>query len=419
MLWIISGPSSVGKSTFIRSKQCFALTGLRPKKTLVIKPMDLPDRLDPRLLADVDCFVHYNMLRPVSLFAKHEATKATSQREYQTRSIEFMADPWWNEFSRRTIDKQKRAVVLVASVAAILERVGGRRGYNIEYWRSLYEKLNLPDIYRAWCSELERRQIPFVFMDATGSTYPVLDPAAALEIVQRNVTNTTYSKQQIEKILQEERFAYHRVNLPFGLHTRGRDRSRTRDLIFRESLTGKSVLDVGSALGYFCFEAEARGATRVLGIERNEERFRQACLLKQIIGSRVEFLQRDILQHPLDEKFDHVCLLNVLHHLDEPIRAIHLLAPLAREMLVIEFPTIEDAKFRKTTRIRFPKHYNRLPLMGVSSKRGTSKKIDGGQTFVFTPPALIRILQDHQPLFREVEIIDSPVRGRKIALCRR
>ena len=418
MLWIISGPTSVGKSAFIRSEQFSALTGLRPKKKFVIKPMDVPAS-DPRLLADADCIVHYNMLRPVSVFAKHEATEETSHQEFQTRSIQFMADPWWKEFSGRARDKPKRAVVLVASVSAIVERAGGRRGYNIEYWRSLYQKLNLPDIYHAWCSELERQQVPFMFVDATGSTYPVLDAAAAFEIVRRNAMKTTYSKQQIEKILQEERFAYHRVNLPFGLHTRGRDRSATRDLIFRESLTGKSVLDVGSALGYFCFEAEARGATRVLGIERNEERYRQACLLKQIIGSRVEFLHRDILQHPLDEKFDYVCLLNVLHHLDDPIRAIHLLAPLTREMLVIEFPTIEDAKFRKTTRIRFPKHYNRLPLIGVSSKKGTSTKIDGGQTFVFTPAALIRMLQDHQPLFRQVEIIDSPVAGRKIALCRR
>src|SRR5207248_10041577 len=152
------------------------------------------------------------------------------------------------------------------------------------------------------------------------------------------------------------------------------------------------------------------------GIERYADGFRQDWLRKQIVGSCVEFLQRDILQHPLGEKFDYVCLLNVLHHLDEPIRAIHLLAPLARELLVIEFPTLEDAKFRKTTRIRFPKHYNRLPLIGVSSKKETSKKIDGGQTFVFTPSALIRILQDHQPLLRQVHIIDSPVAGRKIAL---
>jgi SAM-dependent methyltransferase len=231
--------------------------------------------------------------------------------------------------------------------------------------------------------------------------------------------NTTYSKEQIEKILKEENFAYHRVNLPFGLHTRGRDRSRTRDLIFRESLTGKSVLDVGSALGYFCFEAEAKGATRILGIERDEERFRQACLLKEIIGSRVEFLRRDILSEQLNEQFDYVCLLNVLHHLDDPIHAIHQLAAITHELLIIEFPTFEDAKFSKTTRVRFPKRYDRLPLIGVGSKRATSKKADGGQTFVFSPAAITRILQDHRPLFSEIKIIDSPVAGRKIALCRR
>src|SRR5947208_10062362 len=251
MLWIISGPTSVGKSTCIQSKQFSALTGFRPKKKLVIKPMDVP-ATDPRLLADADCIVHYNMLRPVSLFARSEATDATSQHEYQTRSIQFTADPWWIEFSHRTRDKPKRAIVLVANAGAIWERAGGRRGYNIEYWRSLYEKLNFPDIYRAWCAELERQQIPVTFVDATGSTYPSLDAAAAFEIVDRNVMNTTYSKQQIEKILQEERFHYQRVNLPYGLNTPGRDRTATRDLIFPEPLSGKSVLDVGSALGYFC-----------------------------------------------------------------------------------------------------------------------------------------------------------------------
>ena len=418
MLWIISGPTSAGKSTFIRSEQFFALTGFRPKKKLLIKPMDVPAS-DPRLVADADCIVHYNILRPVSLFARSEATQATSPREYQERSVQFTADPWWTEFVRRTKDKPKRAVIVVASPAVIWERAGGRRGYNIEYWRSLYEKLNFPDIYRAWCLELEGQQIPFNFIDATDSTYPRLETEAAFEIVDRKVMNTTYSKQQIEKILDEEHFAYHRVNLPFGLHTRGRDRSRTRDLIFRESLSGKSVLDVGSALGYFCFEAEARGAVRVVGVELDRERFRQACLLKDIIGSGVEFLQRDILKEPLDERFDYVCLLNVIHHLDEPIRAIHQLAAIAREFLIIEFPTFEDAKFRKTTRIRFPKRYNRLPLIGVSSKKATGEKTDGGQTFVFSPDALTRILKDHRPLFSEIKIIDSPVSGRKIAICRK
>jgi len=229
--------------------------------------------------------------------------------------------------------------------------------------------------------------------------------------------HTTYSKEEIEKILREERFGYHRVNLPYGLHTRGRDRSQTRDLIFPESLAGKSVLDIGSALGYFCFEAEAKGAVRVLGVELDAERLRQACLLKKIIGSEVAFQQRDILDQPLDEQFDYVCFLNVIHHLDEPIRAIHQLAAITRETLIIEFPTIEDVKFRKTTGIQFTKRYNRLPLIGVSSKKGTTKKKEGGQTFVFTGPAMLRILQDHRALFQKVNIIDSPVPGRKIALC--
>jgi hypothetical protein len=186
MLWIISGPTSAGKSTFILSKQCFALTGFR-SKTLVVKPMDDPlGQINPRLLTDADCFVHYNMLRPVSLFAKHEANHTTARSEYRLRSTQFLTDPWWNEFSVKTKDKQKRAVIVVANRATILERVGRRRGYNIEYWKALYEKLNLGDIYRAWCSELERQQIPFMFVDATGSKYLTLEAGAAFEIIERD-----------------------------------------------------------------------------------------------------------------------------------------------------------------------------------------------------------------------------------------
>src|SRR6185503_15873090 len=111
----------------------------------------------------------------------------------------------------------------------------------------------------------------------------------------------------------------------------GRDRSSTRDLIFRESLAGKSVLDVGPALGYFCFEAEARGAARVVGVEVREDRYQDAMLLKEIKGSNVEFLLRDIVLDPLHEPFDFVLLLNVVHHLREPFRAIRQLASIARE----------------------------------------------------------------------------------------
>ena len=181
MLWIISGPSSVGKSTFIRSDQCLALTGLGPE-TSVLKPKNAPG-LDARLLADADCFVHYNILRPVSLFAKREATKATSSREYRERSIRYNDDPWWSEFSART--RNRRAIVMVANRTAISDRAKARPDYKNEYWRELYRHLDLTEIYRAWCSELERQKIPFAFVDATGSTYPELDSNAAFAIIER------------------------------------------------------------------------------------------------------------------------------------------------------------------------------------------------------------------------------------------
>lgn len=182
MLWIISGPSSIGKSTFIKSGKCSDLTGL-PMETPVLKPKNKPG-LDPRLLGDADCFVHYNILRPVSLFAKREATDETQPEEFRSRSTQFTADPWWVEFSQRAGSKQ--AIVLVANLVSILKRAGARADYKIEYWQNLYAKLQLPQIYRAWFSELNRHKIPVLLVDATGATYPKLDADAALAIIDRD-----------------------------------------------------------------------------------------------------------------------------------------------------------------------------------------------------------------------------------------
>ena len=96
----------------------------------------------------------------------------------------------------------------------------------------------------------------------------------------------------------------------------------------------------------------------------------------------------------------------------EPMRALRALAEMTRSRLVIEFPTFHDEKFRKNCGILFPWLYERLPLIGVSSM---AKETD--QTFVFTPGAIRRILQDHRMLFRTVEFIASPMPGRKIAIC--
>lgn len=223
---------------------------------------------------------------------------------------------------------------------------------------------------------------------------------------------SNYTKSQIEDILRKNDFEYHRVELPYGFFTPGEDRSGTRDIIFPQSLEGASVLDVGCANGYFCFEAEARGAGRVVGVELRESRFNHAQILKSIRSSSVDFLNMDITTHPFTESFDYVLLLNVIHHLPDPIHVLRYLTTITRKRLIVEFPTFSDPKYKKAAGIRFSFLYNRFPLIGVSSL--SDKWTD--QTFVFSSSALEKILMDHEPLFSRVNFVDSPLgTGRKVA----
>lgn len=224
----------------------------------------------------------------------------------------------------------------------------------------------------------------------------------------------TRPREEFERFLAGNDFPYQRVPLPYGLATPGRDRSDVLDQVLPPSLAGKSVLDVGCALGYFAFEAEKRGAARVVGVDVRESRLTIANGLRDLLGSRVEFRNKDVCGEPFDETFDVVLFLNVIHHLREPFSALRRLARVARETLVVEFPTLTDPKFRDSERIRGAKRLDGLPLVAVNLTAATKD-----QTFVFSREAIRRVLLDHDRLFARVEFEDSPTAGRAIARCHR
>ena len=219
------------------------------------------------------------------------------------------------------------------------------------------------------------------------------------------------SKEQVEELLRTNSFRYHRVPLPHGLATPGQDRSETADIVLPEDLSRRSVLDVGCALGYFCFEAERRGAARVVGSELKPERLEQARLLKDVQDSRVEFVGQDLLAGEPREHFDLVLALNVLHHLSDPVGALKRLSELTNDRLALEFPTFADPKFRRVSGIRMWRLYDRRPVIGVSTG-----KVD--QTFVFSRNAIRRILREHCAI-TDVTMVRSPMEGRMLALCRK
>src|SRR3954453_3054532 len=81
-------------------------------------------------------------------------------------------------------------------------------------------------------------------------------------------------------------------------------------------LTGKSVLDIGCNGGFYSIEMKRRGASRVLGIDFDEDYLAQARFAAAAAGLDIQ-LQRlsvyDVAR--LGEKFDVVVFMGVLYHL--------------------------------------------------------------------------------------------------------
>lgn len=109
-------------------------------------------------------------------------------------------------------------------------------------------------------------------------------------------------------------------------------------------LAGRSVLDIGAWNGAFSFEAERRGAARVLAVDdhvwlhtelRGLEKF---LYIRKDKASRAEYQVRNIEETNVDilGLFDAVLFLGVFYHLQDPIAALNAVARMTRDCLVLE-----------------------------------------------------------------------------------
>jgi tRNA (mo5U34)-methyltransferase len=136
---------------------------------------------------------------------------------------------------------------------------------------------------------------------------------------------------------------YQSIPLGDGLITPGETGDATQRKLammnLPENLTGKSVLDIGCNEGFFSFEAERRGASRVLAVDKGKDARAKFALVKKILGSGVEFTDENLfdIQPSKLGRFDIVFFLAVLHHLRYPILAIDRIFELTREFAVMEF----------------------------------------------------------------------------------
>ena len=106
-------------------------------------------------------------------------------------------------------------------------------------------------------------------------------------------------------------------------------------------LRGKSVLDVGCWDGFYSFEAERRGARRVLATDDFIWRAGHQTgflLAREALQSKVEDRNIDVLDLSPQTvgTFDIVLFLGVLYHMKHPMLALERVASVTDQLLVVE-----------------------------------------------------------------------------------
>jgi len=169
-LWVISGPSSAGKTHLLDSERLREITSLDPDA-----PILFPAKLEDEISLERDSYLHYNLLRP--------AQQAVNADRDPAEALDFGQDEAWAKVL--AADANVRAIVLVADAETLRNRSGGRdfnepdgaRAYKRDKWLSLYERVDLEVLYRAWRAELDARGFPFVELDSTQPDFPELERA--------------------------------------------------------------------------------------------------------------------------------------------------------------------------------------------------------------------------------------------------
>ena len=142
---------------------------------------------------------------------------------------------------------------------------------------------------------------------------------------------------------------YHSIDLGHGVVTPGVDNSpeRLARVHLPADLSGRSVLDIGAWDGFFSFEAERRGAARIVatdhyawhgvgwGTGQGKAGF---ALARAALNSRVEDVDIDVMDLSPERVgvFDVVFFLGVLYHLREPLTGMAKVAGVTGEVAIVE-----------------------------------------------------------------------------------
>lgn len=241
------------------------------------------------------------------------------------------------------------------------------------------------------------------------------------------------SADEVRRRIDEVPYWWHSIDVGHDVVTPGTKWGGGREVMELElarqhvpaDLNGKSVLDIGSYDGYYAFEAERRGAERIVAIDHfvwlnnldDQNRSIDLSLqylkpdglppaghptpgkrafdtARELLGSRVESVVGDFMHYDLEQlgTFDVVLYLGIVYHMEEPLTALRRVSEVTRETAIIESEAIVIPGREELPLAEF------LPGAEVNS--------DPTNWWVPTIPALEGLALAAG--FRHVELVDGP-----------
>lgn len=150
------------------------------------------------------------------------------------------------------------------------------------------------------------------------------------------------TREEKQNLIQSRPW-YHSIEIEEGLVTPGRLslthlRQMLRYLDFPESFEGLSILDIGAWDGFFSFEAEKRGAKRVVAFDLNPPDYYGFNVAKKLLNSQVEFVQGNVydLSSDIHGTFDVVFFFGVFYHLRYPLLALDRIRQIVKQFILLE-----------------------------------------------------------------------------------
>ncbi len=291
----------------------------------------------------------------------------------------------------------------VQDLSALLDRVAAERdnlALEVEGLRNTLRISGPPadgDPQLGWAENKQRKHDLSSQIQATATTSRLVLPIAPVQF-DMDESITKWIRHQVEA----EPYWFQKIEVLPGLFSPGWSDPAVDKLPYYglpEDLTGKRVLDIGCAEGFFSFEAERRGAREVIGIDSFPDSVRRFNITKAARQSNASAFLMNV--YDLEPRrlgtFDVVLFYGVFYHLKHPQFALERIRSICTGDLFFQTHMYDEPAVKGTPWARFYPH-------GMMS--GSNKELFDPTVFWIFNSACCLAMLDHVG-FADMEIIST------------